>query len=242
MAKVNIMRGIFQGDSVSPLLFVICMILLTHVLRKTKARQTFGREKINHLLLMDDLKLYGKSENEIKGLVSTVEVSRQDKGMEFGIRIRIELPSGEKIREIEEDGYKYLGILEYDRVKEQEMKDKFRNEYFRRAKLILKSKLNGRNKIMALNTWAVSILRYGAGILKWNKNELQEMDRKTGKFMTINKELHPRSDVSWLYVSQKNGERALIECENTLKSEENGPGWCVKNNIELVLVAVTTEL
>ena len=22
---------------------------------------------------------------------------------------------------------------------------------------------------MALNTWAVSILRYGAGILKWNK-------------------------------------------------------------------------
>ena len=29
----------------------------------------------------------------------------------------IELPSGERIREIEEDGYKYLGILEYDRVK-----------------------------------------------------------------------------------------------------------------------------
>ena len=35
-----------------------------------------------------------------------------------------ELPSGEKIREIEEDGHKYPGILEYDRVKEQEMKYK----------------------------------------------------------------------------------------------------------------------
>ena len=58
------------------------------------------------------------------------------------------------------------------------MKDKFRNEYFRKAKLILKSKLNGRNKIMALNTWAVSILRYGAGILKWNKNELQDMEER----------------------------------------------------------------
>ena len=53
---------------------------------------------------------------------------------------------------MEEDGYKYLGILEYDRVKEQEMKDKFKNEYFRTAKLILKSKVNGRNKIMALKT------------------------------------------------------------------------------------------
>ena len=129
---------------------------------------------------MDDLKLYGKGENEMKGLVSTVEVFSQDIGMEFDIkkceviiinkgRIKsadgIELPSGEKMKEIEEDGYKYLGILEYDRVKEQKMKDKFRNKYFRRAKLILKSKLNGRTKIMTLNTWAVSILRYGAGIL-----------------------------------------------------------------------------
>ena len=167
LGKVKIRRGIFQGDSLSPLLFVICMIPLTNVLRKAKARYTLGGgEKINHILFMDDLKLYGKNENEIKGLVSTVEVFSQNIGIEFAIKKcgvfimnrrkvksidGIELPSGEKIKEIE-DGYKYLGILEYDRVKEQEMKDKFRNEYFRRAKLILKSKLNGKNKIMALNT------------------------------------------------------------------------------------------
>ena len=204
---------------------------------------------------MDDLKLYGKSENEIKGLVSTVDFS-QDIGMEFGIKKcgviimnrgkvkstdGIELPSGEKIREIDEGGYKYLGILEYDRVKEQEMKDKFRNEYFRRTNLILKIKLNGRNKIMALNIWAVSILRYGAGILKWNKNELLEMDRNTRKFMTMNKELHPRSDVARLYVSRKNGGRGLIGCENSVKSEENGLGWYIKNNIEPLLAAVRTS-
>ena len=78
----------------------------------------------------------------------------------------IELSSGEKISEIEEDGYKYLGILKYSRMKEQEMKDMFRNGYFRRAKLILKSKLEGRNKVMAWDTWAVSIMSYGTGILK----------------------------------------------------------------------------
>ena len=43
----------------------------------------------------------------------------------------------------------------------------------------MKSKLNGRNKILAANTWAVSFMRYGAGILRWTKNELQEIDRKT---------------------------------------------------------------
>ena len=128
------------------------MIPLTHVLRKAKTSYTLGgEEQINHLLFVDDLKLYGNSENEIKGLVSTVNVFCQDIGMEFVIKKcgviimnrgkvkstdRIELPSGEKIREIEPDGYKYLGILEYDRIKGQEMKDKFRKEYFRKAKLI----------------------------------------------------------------------------------------------------------
>ena len=151
---------------------------------------------------------------------------------------RVELPSGEGIRQIEQDGHKYLRILEYDRIKEQEMKEKFSNEYFRRTKLILKSKLNGRNKIMALNTWAVSILRYGAGILKWKENELQKMDRETRKFMKMNKELNSRSDVAQLYVFWKNGGLGLIGCENSMRSEKNDLGWYIKNNIEPLLVPV----
>ena len=78
-----------------------------------------------------------ESENEIKGLVLTVEVFSQDIRMGFGIKKcgviiinrgkvkstdGIELRSGEKIRELEEDGYKYLGILEYDRVKNKKWK------------------------------------------------------------------------------------------------------------------------
>ena len=107
--------------------------------------------------------------------------------------------------------------------------------------MILKSKLNGRNKITTLNTWAVSILRYGAGILKWNKNELQETDRKTRKLMTINNELHPQSDIARLHVSRKNGGRGLIGCENRVKSEENSLGWYLKNNLEPLLAAVRTS-
>ena len=59
--------------------------------------------------------------------------------------------------------------------------------------------------------------------------------------MTINKQLHPRSDIAPLYVSQKNVGRGLIGCENSVKSEENGLGWYVRNNIELLLVAVKTS-
>ena len=81
----------------------------------------------------------------------------------------IELPGGEKIREVDEEGYKYLGILELDKIREKEMKELFRMEYLRRVRLVMKSRLNGRNKIGAINTWAVSLMRYGAGVIRWNK-------------------------------------------------------------------------
>ena len=62
----------------------------------------------------------------------------------------------------------YLGILETNKSKDKEMKENFSKEYLRWLRLILRSRLNGRNKIMALNTQAVSVMRYGAGILTWN--------------------------------------------------------------------------
>ena len=66
-ATVNIKGCIFQGDSLSPLLFVMVLIPLTRVLRKEKEGFFFGnskKRKINHLLFMDDLKIYGSHERE----------------------------------------------------------------------------------------------------------------------------------------------------------------------------------
>ena len=91
-------------------------------------------------------------------------------------------------------------------------------EKWRKVESIMKSRLNGRNKIIATNTWAVPLMRYGAGIVKWTKSELDEIDRKIRKVMTMNKELHPRSDVNRLYVSSLR--------------------WYVKHHIEPLIVAV----
>ena len=99
------------------------------------------------------------------------------------------------------------------------MKCTYRKEYFRRVRHVMQSKLNGRNKIKAINSWAVSLIRYGAGIIKWRKDELESMDRRTRKLMTMNKELHPRSDVARLYVGRKKGGRGLISCENCVNTE-----------------------
>ena len=72
LGEVKIMRGIFQGNSLSPLLFVSAMIPLTHILRKSKPGYEFSgsEEKIHHLLYMDDLKLYSKNEKELDSCIS----------------------------------------------------------------------------------------------------------------------------------------------------------------------------
>ena len=56
--NMKIRRGTFQGDSLSPLVFVLLMIPLKLVLRqaKTSYELKIGRKKINHLLFMDDQK------------------------------------------------------------------------------------------------------------------------------------------------------------------------------------------
>ena len=60
LVEVEIKRDICQGDSLSPLVFVLALIPLSLILRKAKAAYEFSEseEKINYLLLMDDLKLH----------------------------------------------------------------------------------------------------------------------------------------------------------------------------------------
>ena len=64
LGEVDVKRGIFQGDSLSPLLFVLSMVPLLLILRKVNASYAWGKKeyKLNHLLFMDDLKLFSKSE------------------------------------------------------------------------------------------------------------------------------------------------------------------------------------
>ena len=85
--KVKIKRVIFQGDSLSPLVFALALIPLSLILRNAKAAYEFSesKEKINHLLFMDDLKLYSRSVKGLDSLVQKVRAFSEDIGMEFGI-------------------------------------------------------------------------------------------------------------------------------------------------------------
>ena len=123
----------------------------------------------------------------------------------------MELANQDKNRTLEEnETYKYLGILEADTIKQVEMKDKIQKEYLRRTRKLFETKLNCRNLIKGINSWAVPLVRYSGPFLKWTRDELKQMDQRTRKLMTMHMALHSRDDVDWLYVSRKEGGRGLV--------------------------------
>ena len=83
LAEAKIQRGIFQVDALSPLLLIIAKMLLKNILRKCTAGYTlsWSQEKINHLMHMDDIKLFAKYEKEPETVIHTVRIYSQDIGM-----------------------------------------------------------------------------------------------------------------------------------------------------------------
>lgn len=259
LGEVGIKRGIFQGDSLSPLLFVLALIPLTMLLNRESIGYKFGMEQrvMNHLLFMDDLKLYGRSEGELERLIEVVEVFSRDIGMHFGLDKcavlvlkqgmkehceGIVLPDGQIMGEMDESGYKYLGVLEGADIMQKEMKQKVRDEYLRRVKRVAKSKLYGGNLIKAINAWAVSVVRYSAGILDWSDRELKEMDVKTRKRLTMFGTFHKKGSVPRLYMKRKHGGRGLISVVDCVRAEELGLFAYVKESREWMLMVVGETL
>ena len=105
---------------------------------------------------MDDLKLYGKNDDEFDGLLKTVKTFSDDLGMTFGLgrcakttfirgklkhNSSIVLDMDTKIMELDqEETYKHLGIEKGDGIQDRKMKEKIRKKCYRQVRVVLWSK------------------------------------------------------------------------------------------------------
>ena len=130
----------------------------------------------------------------------------------------IELDKKTSIRELNnDDNYKYLGISESAGISHSKMKKDIKKEYIRRLRMILKSQLNAKNKISAINSLAVPIISYSFTIVNWTDAEIIQIDRKTRKLLTCHGAHHPKADVDRLYLKRADGGRGLLQIEITNK-------------------------
>ena len=255
LESVPIRRGIIQGDSFSPLLFVIALLPLTHILRETGMGYQLekNRAKVNHLFFMDDLKRYGKNDKELNSLIKTVCQSNEHIKMKFDIlkcdvvslqrgeKTRwevIQLPNVEEIGEEDVGGYKYLGVLERDITMCEEMIRKVKEVYQNGITLLIKTHLNVKIIFLALNTWAISVMRYSAAFLDWTKEDTKELDRWIRKQLDAGRPLHPKSNIMRLYIKSRYKGRGLIGVEEWYAAELRAIDFYVKNSEEELLKIV----
>ena len=85
------------------------------------------------------------------------------------------------------------------------MKRKVKEVYQKRITLLMKTHLNGKNLFLALNTWALYVIRYGAAFLDWMKEEAIERDHWTRKELIAGRALHPKLNVMRICIKRRYG-------------------------------------
>ena len=230
--SIDYQRGILQGDGLSVILFALSINPVSFLLRKMEGYELGETIKliINHLLFVDDLKLYSRTLDQMKKLLDNITTFTNDIGMIFGeakcayiciVRGRkkclgssIQI-NGLTIQELKEgEQYKYLGKDESVGYHGPLNKERVLKEYKRRVRKIWSSELYGNNKATAHNTLAVPVITPTIGILQWTKKEICDIDIATRKILSCTGNLHKRADINRLYVPRKQGGRGLTSVED----------------------------
>ena len=122
---------------------------------------------------MDDLKIYAKDDIELEKLLQTAKSFSDEIGMEFGLdkcakatfkhgkmvkSTDVVFSDNTVVKELDQEStYKYLGVNESNRIQYSTMKEKSRIECIRRIRSIMKTELNSKNRITAINTLAICV-------------------------------------------------------------------------------------
>ena len=172
--EIHYAKGIFQGDSLSVLLFILSVNLLSFMLGQLKG-YSFGddrKSKVTHNFFVDDLKLFASNEIDIKKLLDLVTTFSRDICMDFGIDkcAYMKVVKGKQvsnlqplemndivIQPIEEgDTYKYLGQDENINFDGPINKERVTKEYFTRVRKLWTSELSAYNKVITHNSFALT--------------------------------------------------------------------------------------
>ena len=88
--------------------------------------------------------------------------------------------------------------------------------------MILKTELNSKNRITAINTLGIPVITYSFNITDWNLSKVKRLDAKIKKMMTTHSMHHPKADIHRLYLPRISGGRGLTQLELSYKTSTIG--------------------
>ena len=134
---------------------------------------------------MDDLKLIGRNEKDLEKKLTTVRAISKDINMNFGLdksariclkgrrdqnKIHIRSTIENDIKELDpRKAYKYFDRGGSCDIPHKNKKEKLKKKYFRRLRTLLGTELSAKNKIQAIGSLEVRVLRYSFGSIYWRQ-------------------------------------------------------------------------
>ena len=103
---------------------------------------------------------------------------------------------------------------------------------------MLKSELNTRNKIAAINTLAVPVILHSYGFIDWKLDEIEDLDRNTRKQLHMSWMLAKKADVDRIYLPCQEGGRSLMNLEKEYKATMIGLQTYMTNKDDVQIQAV----
>jgi hypothetical protein len=111
----------------------------------------------------------------------------------------------------EDDIYRYLGHMQSKQINYTQIKQKLTKEYLNCTKSVLKTKLNGKNMIKAINIYMNPVLTFSFRIVKWMPTDLENLQTRTTTLLTRYRFYHLRSAKERINLLQQMGGRSLTD-------------------------------
>ncbi|TBU20063.1 reverse transcriptase, partial [Hamiltosporidium tvaerminnensis] len=180
----KIERGILQGDSLSPLLFVLCMDPLSRKLNEKYTKVTVQTDAESHstnpLLFIDDLKLLAKDSSTLSAMTGEAKEFLEVIGLEINkeksatndtcCEDTATLLEGVSV-------YKYLEIIEDSRgIPTSKLFEEVQTKLLARVERLCHTRLNARNLFSAINQHAISLINYHIGVLRLEPADFSKLD------------------------------------------------------------------
>jgi len=232
-SPLSIVNGVLQGDTLSPLIFCLCVAPISHMLNTqyelyVTANGTMGRRHtedtlaLNHQYYVDDLVLYNRTVIILEMMVTDVKDLSKDIGLDLNedksamYHIRSDgaatakptcIPTLKKY-----ETYKYLGVDKSETIAHKEMWDRSKAMILSKTRVIWESELTFRQKVTAFNAVCIPKIKYivsneiyGVGKFQALLSKGKNLDIAVRRLMAEVKARHKSCSKDRLYLDSYKG-------------------------------------
>ena len=232
ISSVKLENGILQGDSFSPLLFVLSIDWISKQLNyhidKIKIPNGNNTFTINHIYYMDDLKIITETVDDmVKANDILLRISNA-----IGLKINDSksglLIKGNQIIPEEllsypivsnNNPYKYLGVELGDKVNREQYVKRVVKNIESTIDRIVTQQLSTMNIIRQVNSDIISKLRYGSSVVPWKMGDLDKLDNIIRRKLYEHGVYSKMMSSARLYVPKERMGLGLMSCRSEYTKE-----------------------